>query len=115
MSNIDDFDIGLMSSKFAQRWFLVCCFYCKKISIQSSLYDAENGNCYFFLPPYITLCHSRKITLYIISFLSCQLRFLPSTDPCKCDVRTCTVAHNEKESVRLKLAPVLALLYNVYD
>ena len=30
MSNINNFDIDQMPSKFAQRWFFVSYFYCKK-------------------------------------------------------------------------------------
>ena len=48
MSNIDNFDIDQMSSKFAQREHFVCNFYCKKISILGSLLDAENAKCLLF-------------------------------------------------------------------
>ena len=54
MSNIDNFDIVQMSSKFAQGYYFVCNFYCKKISTLGSLDNAENANCLlFYWPPYV--------------------------------------------------------------
>ena len=49
MSNIDNFDIDQMSSKFAKRLYFDCYFYCTKIPILGSLDDAENANCLLFL------------------------------------------------------------------
>ena len=43
MSNIDNFDIDQMSSKFAQRQYFASYFYCKKNFILGSLDDAENA------------------------------------------------------------------------
>ena len=48
MSSIDNFDIVQMSSKFAQGYYFVCNFYCKKISTLGSLDNAENANCLLF-------------------------------------------------------------------
>ena len=48
MSNIHNFDIDQMSSKFAQRWHFVWNFCCKKISILGSIDNAENAKRQFF-------------------------------------------------------------------
>ena len=54
MSNLDIFDIGQISFKLAQRWHLVCSFYCKKIRILGNLDNAENSKKrHFFWTPYI--------------------------------------------------------------
>ena len=45
MSNIDNFDIDQMSSKFAQKHYFFCNLFCKKIFILGSLIDAENAKC----------------------------------------------------------------------
>ena len=42
MSNLVNFDIFQISSKFAQRYHLVCNFDCKNVSILGSLDNAEN-------------------------------------------------------------------------
>ena len=48
MSNIDNFDIDQMFSKFAQRLYLIWYFYCKKNFFLGSVDDAENADCLLF-------------------------------------------------------------------
>ena len=55
MSNIDNFDIDQMSSKFAQRQYFVCNFFCKKNFTLGSLDDAENANL-----PYVLMSVTSK-------------------------------------------------------
>ena len=56
MSNLDNFDIDLMSSNFAQRHYFVCNFHWKKISLVSSLHDAAKAILHFFIDHPISCC-----------------------------------------------------------
>ena len=49
MSNFDNFDMNQMPSKFAQRYYFVCNFRCKKIDIVGRFNYAENAKRNFFL------------------------------------------------------------------
>ena len=89
MSNIDNFVINRMSSKFAHGYFLVCYFYCKKISIPSSLDDAENAQCsILYWPPYIIVdlfVETKKVSFLHFARNFCTIRkiLLSSFQICK--------------------------------
>ena len=63
MSKFDNFDIDQMSSKFAQRWHLVCNFYCKEIPVLGSLNNAENPKRQLFFGHPIV--RGRYLNLYV--------------------------------------------------
>ena len=76
MSNFDNFDNDQISWKFAQRWYFVFYFHCKKYFILGSLDVAENSKWNLFMDHPISGCHFVRYGLWEYAMeLNLELNF----------------------------------------